>query len=670
MNRIVIAVFIFFSAFRHAHADAPKVTERNGVQIIPAVKVNPAPVIDGVLDDTAWREAPSVSDFWCIDLNKLPTEPTTMWLAYDSRNLYFAFSCKDSQPDKIVAVETRRGGAVYRDDNVAILLDPRYRHQENDIFSFNVTARGTQTEYIAGGSALKIEWRGDWQAAARKVPDGYTVEVAIPIEMLRCPPGQDTIGVAAMRYHPRTLEYAWYSKMIGNYDITKMPAWTGLQLPAYRPPMRIMPYVLMETGDLRNRLRTGVDVKHTFASGLTGVFTALPDFQNIEGDVLDLDFSYSERLTREVRPFFVEGQQFFPSSQLFAPQRVGEMDAGIKLFGKTGRTSLGLLGVYDGSNHRATALRVEQEISPFLRVGGAYAGRFDDTAQSSAGQLSVDYQRLSRTGTATAHAHYASMFGRGDDTFYELGAGFFGVNGRLGGSLRYSHIGPDFNPADGFIPERDLNLISASLNYNKQTAGRVQTLYAALQGDTATHTDSSFFYNAVRFTTFVGFRDGSGFAITPSFVDRSENGILFRDRVLNVRYFWNRFKQYRQGSFSAAFGQQAGGSLLQFRLSQGLRLTERLLLNLSSEYRRGSVLDVGSNQTQRLIQRQTILSLNYDLTPERGMGGRLVQRDGHLNWYLSYRQNVRRGMDAFIILGDPNAQTFQPHLALKTVYVF
>jgi hypothetical protein len=96
MSRMAFIGLTLLTVWTHtAAAEPPSVTERNGVPVIPAVKVNPAPVIDGALDDAVWKEAPSVSGFWCTDLNKEPAEPTTLWLGYDDRNLYFAFYCSN-----------------------------------------------------------------------------------------------------------------------------------------------------------------------------------------------------------------------------------------------------------------------------------------------------------------------------------------------------------------------------------------------------------------------------------------------------------------------------------------------------------------------------------------------------------------------------------------------
>ena len=64
---------------------------------------------------------------------------------------------------------------------------------------------------------------------------------------------------------------------------------------------------------------------------------------------------------------------------------------------------------------------------------------------------------------------------------------------------------------------------------------------------------------------------------------------------------------------------------------------------------------------------QHSLQLNYDITPERGFGGRLVYRDGNLNVFFIFFQTVRKGVDAYLILGDPNAETMRKRGVAKLV---
>src|SRR5258705_12292951 len=80
------------------------------------VRTAQPPKIDGVLDDEAWKQAPMPTDEWVsynpLRGNKMPAElRTEVRIAYDDRNIYFAFHCFDNEPDKIRTTISRRDTA-------------------------------------------------------------------------------------------------------------------------------------------------------------------------------------------------------------------------------------------------------------------------------------------------------------------------------------------------------------------------------------------------------------------------------------------------------------------------------------------------------------------------------------------------------------------------------
>ena len=49
------------------------------------------------------------------------------------------------------------------------------------------------------------------------------------------------------------------------------------------------------------------------------------------------------------------------------------------------------------------------------------------------------------------------------------------------------------------------------------------------------------------------------------------------------------------------------------------------------------------------------------------MSARVVAHDGGLNLFIAYRRVVRAGLDTYVLLGDPNAETTQSTVAVKLV---
>src|SRR5262245_10679581 len=93
---------------------------------IPAVRVDHAPRIDGVLDDAEWAKAPVVETFVQQEPREgtPATERTEVRVLYDSRQLLIAVHAYDLQPSALVATEMRRDAdRLLDEDNFQIILD-------------------------------------------------------------------------------------------------------------------------------------------------------------------------------------------------------------------------------------------------------------------------------------------------------------------------------------------------------------------------------------------------------------------------------------------------------------------------------------------------------------------------------------------------------------------
>jgi hypothetical protein len=64
---------------------------------------------------------------------------------------------------------------------------------------------------------------------------------------------------------------------------------------------------------------------------------------------------------------------------------------------------------------------------------------------------------------------------------------------------------------------------------------------------------------------------------------------------------------------------------------------------------------------------QHVVGLSFEISRYQSVVGRAVLRNDSTNWYLSYRHSGNKGLEYFVILGDPNADTFQDRLIIKLV---
>ena len=372
--------------------------------IIPAPTCDKPPVIDATLTDDAWERGYHATEFWNVGLHCAPAETTEIWLCVDSEALYVAVYAHDSKPSGIRCEETKRGGHISGDDYLTVGLDQNW--DGGAPYAFQVTPRGTQSESIAGGSDTKVQWRGDWTAAARVVADGWIAEMRIPFRMIRYATNQTTWGIYVARHHARTAGQWYWPPQPIRWDGTKLALLTGLRLPhgAMRPT--IMPTLQSEWRDGALRTRLSLDAKYTDPRGYTGLLAWKPDFSDIEGEVESIDFSYTERAYDDKRPFFVEGGSFLPASSMFYSRRIPQFDIGIKTFGSFGDTSFGAL--YDtlsGERHDL-AVHVGRRIATYDSVDAGYTHTVQPGLVNSVANVNGSITRPIGAGAFTAWANY------------------------------------------------------------------------------------------------------------------------------------------------------------------------------------------------------------------------------------------------------------------------
>ncbi len=646
---------------------------------IPAIKVNPPPVIDGDLSDPTWKEAYEISQFFpVIQEAALHKEDTRAWICYDQKHLFVAFLCKDSQPQLIRAQQRKRGwrlntgeeGLGPSDDAVTILVDPLNRLQPGGgaVYFFAVNPNGAQTEEIPGGSAAKIEWRGDWKAAARITADGWTAEMAIPFQILRLPSDPSHLGIALFRAIPpprmEVFSFPYRRREASN----NTAEWGPAEIPRFSPPVLAMPYMTVHAEEGLSGLRSGLDVKQHLPTGLQWQVALNPDFRTVEDVVESVDFTYVPRLLPDRRPFFSEGKGYFPPRFILQTRRITDMVAGSKIFGKVGRTSLGFLSVLESGDRITLASRLGYDLNPFWSARVDYAHR-----SHSAGVPS--YRFGIRANVPTRHGWtyaFDADFTDMDQQGFDIEFGRWPNDpGKWGFSLGFQTSGR-FRPSAGFVPESNFRRWNVGLSYwDRPEKGPFlawgsfigfshRTHRGILKGRTLdlSHDIGLFF----------SYRSGVSFDLSYRRYDRPP----FRDRVGNIGLSWNAFDQYRTGRLSFSVGRRGGRSYRFLTLDQGLRLADRFSLRLSFErlshqqrtyqFVLSGVYDLDYRGERSLVFRWVKGSI-----PEPGNPRNLLSVD---NSYLGFRQVLRRGADIFLLIGDPNRRKTQLSALLKIVQVY
>jgi len=351
-------------------------------RVIAVSETTVAPVIDGVLDDEAWKGAAVADRFWISEQERWPTDQTEVLVIADSRYLYIAFRVYETQRDKIEALQTRRDSGLGLDDQVAVELDPFLSYRE--VSRYSVNAAGVQDDAIAGGRARQLSWKGDWHAAATRTDYGWSVEMAIPFAILNFEEGATTFGVNFLRYQHRTDEWSRWADVTVRSLPEERGRLTGLTPTAnvQTRPLTFLPYVLAgrnipnKSGQIRSTLVTGgVDIRYQPQPNLTGVLSLNPDFSQVETAVTDINFNYNEKFRPDNRPFFQEGSAYFgKNTAYFYSNNVPNFDYGGKFFTRASGYQVGALAARSPNSRTDFVVGLQREIDATHSMGGIIVG--------------------------------------------------------------------------------------------------------------------------------------------------------------------------------------------------------------------------------------------------------------------------------------------------------
>jgi hypothetical protein len=649
-----------------AGAAAPEAPPRTPVEV-PAVYVDEPPVIDGKLDDACWTEAARLTDFYVLDLEAPLPEQTIGLICVDDQAIYVGFICKDRTPDDLVIQETRRNGNIWNDDVVELELDTANTHES--AYDFRVNAGGTMAEDIPGGSATKIEWRGDWTAAVARNAEGWAAEMAIPFSILRYAPGETMFCFDIGRGFGRERLWVYYPNTGRPWNRTLMAHLVGLHPPEIRPRPILMPYLTADSGGGGRHFDAGLDVQQRLPNGLTALGAFNPDFRHIEDVVEPISFSYTERYLPDPRPFFITGQEgYLPNQHLLYTRRIADFDVGVKLFGTVGNEGIGLLDAISFGEENSLAAMWshrfnDRDGAQVMVVNQAATGEPGNVAYGVGGEhVHRQPDGSDSIWALTYQSHYDDGRSGG---WYEVGGAHEGGNGQPWWDWTLRTVTRGFDPALGY--NTDQNSIGGESDYGVRTLyekgvieargwGINSGYFPYLHGDGLLHSYlSPFSYWAWR----------SGYSLSVGIT-----GARYYDQNssdVHCSIGWNGHDMYHQGGLFALGGVRAGGDYQDYALYQGFHPKQNLTVNVGAEY---SHLAPPSPDAYHAYQ--TVLTTTYDLTTEKCVSARMIFQDGGLNVFATYRQVVRRGMDAYVLLGDPNPEQtgFTKRVALKLIWVF
>ena len=368
-------------------------------QPVRVPKFDKAPAIDGKLDEEIWKSAAVLRNFYQTSPgdNIAPTAPTEVFIGYDARNLYVAFKAYDD-PSKVRATVARRDN-VFGEDNVRLYLDTYNDQRKAYVLGFNpygVQQDGVHTEGMGVDFSVDIVMESKGQMA----PDGYVVEVAIPFKSLRYAAGKDKLwGVHVWRNIDRNSDEidSWMPMSRDKSGLLNQAGkLTGLEGLATERTLELIPSVtvsqtskrfrtlspwfvnatpgVLDPGRMVNKpveLDPGLTVKFGITPTVTLDAAFNPDFAQVEADALVNTANQRFPIFfEEKRPFFLEGKDVFLTQIAAVHTRtIVDPDAAVKLSGKQGRNTFGLLVASDNApgNYTEEERHAKREELDFLR---------------------------------------------------------------------------------------------------------------------------------------------------------------------------------------------------------------------------------------------------------------------------------------------------------------
>lgn len=362
---------------------------------LPPEKANPVPIplittplkIDGHLDEEVWLRAAVFKDFIQTHPgnNIDPSKPTEAYMLYDEKNLYIGFKCWDDK-DKIRATVAKRD-EVFGEDNVRVWLDTYNDQRRAYILGWNplgIQADGIYTEGQGNDFSVDIvmESKGvihDW---------GWSVEVKIPFKSLRYSAGKGkhwgfNVARNIDRFNDEFNSWLPDDRNVSGFLI-KHGKITGLDQIKTERTLEIVPSVTFSQTGKRFRAievpagrfvnqpvktEIGVNIKYTITPNITLDAAINPDFAEIEADAPVITANQRFPIFfSEKRPFFLEGTEIFQSPiRVFHSRTIVDPDLAVKLTGKVGKNSFGILAATDNApGNFDNDSRIDPQRRPFI----------------------------------------------------------------------------------------------------------------------------------------------------------------------------------------------------------------------------------------------------------------------------------------------------------------
>lgn len=336
------------------------VAASGGEWVARAVRVEAAPVVDGLWEEV-WHETAPAAGFRQLrpSFGRDADADTEVYVLYDDYALYVGWICREPDPGHLVASAGVHDMFLNYDDCVDLMIDTN--NDGDTCYDFMVNYRGVKYEGTGfqDGTDWSASWDGYWEARTSAGEDAWYAEMAIPWSSIRYDRGASSFGVQFTRYRIHHYENTFWSGDDNHVSrvstFGRVEGFEGLPRPR---PFTLTPYATARAEDRDDTPglaleatdgweftpRAGFDFQYRAGSAASALVTVLPDYAYIEADPAQINLEPTEIFLLEKRPFFAENTELFATNfYLLYTRRLTEIAGGAKVLGRVGRLSYGAL---------------------------------------------------------------------------------------------------------------------------------------------------------------------------------------------------------------------------------------------------------------------------------------------------------------------------------------
>lgn len=319
----------------------PEFTGKTAPKQLAAKRTTQKIIIDGELNDDAWKDASIATDFVefrpKVGAHEDAATKTIAYIMYSDEGIYFGGYVHERSKDSI-ATELKGRDGFGNNDFIGLILDT-YKDNLNG-FEYFITPLNEQWDAKVApnpnGNQEDFSWNAVWQSSAKIHADGWSFEMFIPYGAIRF--GKKEVqdwGINITRRRQKTGQQFMWNPIdpTVNGFLTQEGYWTGLT--NIKPPIRLQfsPYFSTYVNhfpanqpgikNTTTQVNGGMDVKYGINQAFTLDATLIPDFGQVQSDNQVLNLTPFEVQFNENRTFFTEGTELFSKGNLFYSRRIG-----------------------------------------------------------------------------------------------------------------------------------------------------------------------------------------------------------------------------------------------------------------------------------------------------------------------------------------------------------